>query len=273
MRLGMVLPLELGSESPIRGNSVSTGARALEAAGFASAWFFDSIGRGRMGIEPLIGAVAAAMVTTDLEVGTGVVQVPLRNPIELAQRVLAAQLLCSGRLILGVGAGSTRGDFEAVGHDFDSRMETLDNSLGVMRKLWRGETVGRANLTPLPEALGGPPVVIGSWGGSKWIQRAATEFDGWIASGAFKGLNDLEKGIRLYKESEGKRAIITNVSINLSANEPLDHAGDMFHLNCPPSEARSRLKLLHELGFDDVVLVHKGVSAMPDLDRIRDLAQ
>jgi alkanesulfonate monooxygenase SsuD/methylene tetrahydromethanopterin reductase-like flavin-dependent oxidoreductase (luciferase family) len=58
----------------------------------------------------------AATATRRIEVGTCVLQVPLRRPVELAHRVLTAHLVCQGRLSLGVGAGST-GDFEAIGVD------------------------------------------------------------------------------------------------------------------------------------------------------------
>src|SRR4030095_8957564 len=108
--------------------------------------------------------------TRRVELGTGVLQVPLRNPVELAQRVLTAHLVSGGRLRLGVGAGSTAADFEALGLDYASRFRRLDGSLAIMRRvlvrrrLGAGERVGRASLEPVwPAALGGPPVLIGSW--------------------------------------------------------------------------------------------------------------
>ena len=58
MKLGLALPIADGTDPA--GNVVAHGARDLEEHGFDSAWFFDSIGRGQMSIEPLTGAAVAA---------------------------------------------------------------------------------------------------------------------------------------------------------------------------------------------------------------------
>ncbi len=129
MRLGVVL----GSSEDL-----ARTARGIEAAGFASAWVFDSVGRGRLLPDPLTALAVAAATTTRIELGTGVLQVPLRNPVTLARQVLTTQLVSGGRLRLGVGTGSTAADFAAVGVDFASRFRRLDESLAIMRKLWAG---------------------------------------------------------------------------------------------------------------------------------------
>src|SRR5713226_8265416 len=98
-------------------------------------------------------------------------------------------------------------------------MQALDESLVVMRRLWRGEQVGAANLAPWPDAQGGPPVLIGSWSGKQWIPRAAKEFDGWIASAAKTSYTALADGIRRYREAGGKRAIVTNIAADLGLRE------------------------------------------------------
>lgn len=257
MRLGISVPRACPDGSPLTGETLVGGARRIEAAGFDSAWFFDSIGRGFILPDPLIGVSVAAAVTRRIEIGTGVLQVPLRNPVELAHRVLTAHLICQGRLLLGVGAGSTQADFDALGLDFTRRMQTLEDALVVMRRLWRGEKVGAAALMPWPAALGGPALLIGSWKGERWIPRAAREFDGWIASGAMTSLRTLTEGIGRYRAAGGKRAIVTNVAVDLAApTEPLDD-GAPFHLRCAPDAAARRLQQLRDLGFDDAVLVLK----------------
>ena len=181
----------------------------------------------------------------------------MRNPVELAQRVLTTHLLSGGRLLLGVGAGSTPTDFAALGLDFAGRFGRLDASLALMRRLWAGEQVDGATLAPVwPEALGGPPVLIGSWAGSKWIERAAREFDGWIGSGARSSWRALRDGIARFRDLGGKRAVVTNVQVNLdSPTASPDGPDDPCDLACPPKVARDRLERLCALGFDDVVLV------------------
>src|SRR5271169_4914715 len=96
-------------------------ARRIEAAGFPGIWVGDSLGRGRPTLDPLIEPSVFAAVTERVELGITVLQLPLRNPIELAHRVQSVQALSGNRLRLGVGSGSTRADFELLGYDYDHR--------------------------------------------------------------------------------------------------------------------------------------------------------
>src|ERR1043166_10255617 len=109
-RLGIALPSGDRTTGSIAAATIADAARAIEAAGFTSAWAFDSIGRGWLHADPLIALGVAASVTRSLEFGTGVLQVPLRNPVELAQRALTLHLVTGGRFLFGVGAGSTAAD-------------------------------------------------------------------------------------------------------------------------------------------------------------------
>ncbi|NKC16593.1 MAG: LLM class flavin-dependent oxidoreductase [Gammaproteobacteria bacterium] len=245
-------------------------ASLAESIGFDSLWFFDALGRGMMLPDPLIALTVAALVTEHIEVGTCILQVPLRRPAELAQRVLTAQAATDGRFAFGVGAGSTRTDFTLTGVDFASRMQAMDESIQTMRKLWRGEQINGVSLHPPANVRGGPPLLIGSWSGAQWIPRAAREFDGWIASGARSSVSALHSGIEVFRREGGKRAIVTNIPCHLNAaSEPLTDDGP-FHVRCGESEGRERMARLAELGYDDAVFM------VPDRDpkhlqRLRDL--
>ncbi|HXD98304.1 MAG TPA: LLM class flavin-dependent oxidoreductase [Candidatus Acidoferrum sp.] len=269
-RFGISLPG--GGGVPLAPSGIADAARQIEAAGFESAWVFDAIGRGWLLPDPLTALAIAGTVTQKIELGTGILQVPLRNPVELAQRALTTHLVSGGRLRLGVGSGSTAGDFAALGLDFASRFRVLDESLATMRRLWAGEKVGAASLAPVwPAAAGGPPILIGSWAGSKWIVRAAKEFDGWVGSGARSTWALLRQGIARFRELGGKRAVVTNVGVDLDQKTP-SPAGpdDPFDLKCPREVARERLHHLCGLGFDDVVLVVRRHDAAY-LKELRDL--
>ena len=275
MRLGLALPTEEVVDQPaadgkriLRPETLAEGARRIEAAGFDSAWVFDSLGRGFLLPDPLIALSVAATVTQKIELGTGVLQIPLRNTVDFAHRILTAHLICGGRLRLGVGAGSTPADFAALGMDFASRFRRLDESLTTMKKLWSGERVGDAELGTWPAAAGGPPIFIGSWAGSRWIERAAREFDGWVGSGARSSWKKVTDGIARFKSLGGKRAILTNVVVRLdSATASPEGPDDPFDLACPPEVARQRLARIRDLGYDDVVLV----SRRQDADHLKQL--
>jgi alkanesulfonate monooxygenase SsuD/methylene tetrahydromethanopterin reductase-like flavin-dependent oxidoreductase (luciferase family) len=258
MRLGIALPTSEFDGAPLRAQSLADASRRIEEAGFASAWVFDSIGRGFLLPDPLQTLAIAATVTQTIELGTGVFQVPLRHPVELAHRVLTTHLVSGGRLRFGVGAGSTAADFAAIGVDFASRFRRLDESLRIMRALWKGERVADAHVGTWPATHGGPPVFIGSWAGSRWIERAAREFNGWIGSGARSNWRAVTEGIARFRSLGGKRAILTNVHVDLTATTPsAEGPDDPFNLNAPPDVARARLRHVKQLGYDDVVLVSR----------------
>lgn len=206
--------------------------------------------------EPLIALSAAASVTRRVEVGTCILQLPLRRPVELAHRVLTAQLVCGNRLTLGVGAGSTRDDYDAVGVDYEDRFHAFAEALATMRALWTGKIVDQADLTPWPATRGGPPVLIGSWAGSTWIQRAATEYEGWIASAAKTTWRTLEESMARFRAAGGRRAVVTNLLIDLSGPDTdAENPDDPVSLVCSPPIARDRIARLRDIGFDDIILL------------------
>jgi alkanesulfonate monooxygenase SsuD/methylene tetrahydromethanopterin reductase-like flavin-dependent oxidoreductase (luciferase family) len=245
-------------------------ARRIEASGFPGIWVGDSMGRGRPTLDPLTALAALAAVTEHVELGIGVLQVSLRHPIELAHRVQSVQALSGGRLRLGVGSGSTRADFELLGGDYDHRFRTLRNSLETMHRVWRGEAVNGGALSIWPGCEGGPPILMGAWRSPRWITHAAKECQGWTPSGRYSSWEDLEAGMRIYREAGGTNAVLANVAVDL-ANRPGSTdlaAATNVALVCPPDEARRRLKRMEQLGFDEVLLVsHYG--ALEELEEVR----
>jgi alkanesulfonate monooxygenase SsuD/methylene tetrahydromethanopterin reductase-like flavin-dependent oxidoreductase (luciferase family) len=229
-------------------------ARLIERVGFDGIWLGDSIGRTvRPRPDPLMFLAIAAAATERVEIGTAILQVPLRHAVELAQRLLTLHGLSGGRFAAGLGSGSTKADFDAVGVDYDGRFHTLAENLEIIRGLFRGEQVGSANLQPWPNTIGGPPILIGSWHSGQWVRRAAQEYDGWIASG-LTSFNAIAEGIQRYRDAGGKRAVLGTVSVDLRAPTTALADDAPFHLRCGLREARARLQRIVELGYDDVLL-------------------
>ena len=247
-------------------------ARRIEASGFPGIWVGDSLGRGRPTLDPLVELATLAAVTRNVELGIGVLQLPLRHPIELAHRVQSVQALSGGRLQLGVGSGSTQADFDLLGYDYTKRFRTLMDSLEIMRKAWRGEAVnGGGTLSTWPGCEGGPPILLGAWRSPRWITYAAKQCAGWTPSGRFSSWDDLEHGMRIYREAGGTNAVLANVAVDFD-NRPesaaIAAASDVG-LTCPVDEARRRLKRMEQMGFDEVFLVSH-TSALEDIERARD---
>jgi alkanesulfonate monooxygenase SsuD/methylene tetrahydromethanopterin reductase-like flavin-dependent oxidoreductase (luciferase family) len=253
-------------------NRMTDYARRIEAAGFPGIWVGDSLGRGRPTMDPLIELSVFAAVTERVELGISVLQLPLRHPIELAHRVQSVQALSGNRLRLGVGSGSTRADFELLGYDYDHRFGAMKRSLETMRRAWRGEPTNEGGtLSVWPECEGGPPILMGAWRSPRWITFAAQECQGWTPSGRYSSWDDLEAGMRIYREAGGTNAVLANVAVDL-ANRPgaaTVAEGAYVSLICSPDEARLRLKRIEQMGFQEVLLVsHAGV--LDDLERVRD---
>jgi alkanesulfonate monooxygenase SsuD/methylene tetrahydromethanopterin reductase-like flavin-dependent oxidoreductase (luciferase family) len=238
----------------VTGGELLAGAQHIERLGFAGIWMADVIGRGYFALDPLVGLAAVAAATRHVELGTCIVQVPLSNPVNLARRVLTAALAAQGRFVLGVGAGSTRADFEVAGRNYERRFKAFGECLSTMKCMWAGDRVGAGGLDPWPEMVGGPPVLIGSWGG-RWLERAATEFDGWIGSGAHCTWEEVESGAKRFRAAGGKRAVLASVLADLDQRAPAG-PDDQVHLRCPPAEALGRLRRLAEYGIDEVVLIN-----------------
>ena len=271
MRLSVVTFLRPGTEPRDRplGRIVDY-ARRIEKRGFPGIWVTDSLGRGRPTLDPLVALGVLSAATERIELGTAVLQVSLRNPIELAHRVQSVQAVSGGRLRLGVGSGSTQADFDLLGANYDQRFRTLMNSLDIMRRAWRGEPVNGGTLSIWPGCEGGPPILMGAWRSPRWITYAARDCQGWTPSGRYSSWDDLEAGMRIYRDAGGRNAVLANVAVDLaSRSQSADlAAATNVALVCPPAEARRRFKRMEQLGFDEVLLVsHYGV--LDELEEVR----
>ena len=116
----------------------------------------------------------------------------LRGPAATAKILAAIDLLSGGRLLVGLGPGSSARDYELVGVRFEERWKRLDEAVQTLRAFWRADgvafegafysTAGFA-LAPTPAQRPGPPIWIGSWGSPAGLRRVAHLADGWLASG------------------------------------------------------------------------------------------
>lgn len=150
-------------------------------------------------------AVAALASHTDLTLATTIVLSVVRGPVTLAKTLGAIDLLSGGRLVVGVGPGSSERDYDVVGIPFKERWKRFDESISVLRALWdpdgtfTGEFYSTENTTlePLSAQLNGPPIWIGSWGSKAGLRRVARLGDGWLASGYNTTPEGFEDGLAL----------------------------------------------------------------------------
>jgi probable F420-dependent oxidoreductase len=137
--------------------------------------------------EPLTLCAFFAGVTRRIGLQTGVLVLPLRETVVVAKQAAEVDLLSSGRLRLGVGAGWMEFEFETLGQDFHERGARLDEQMTLLRMLWTNAAVrfkGRlhridgAGLNPLPVQR---PIPLWVGGGVRAsLRRAARLGDGWM---------------------------------------------------------------------------------------------
>lgn len=176
-------------------HGVTTVARAAEAAGFDAMGFTDHPAPtqrwldagGHDSLDPFVAMGFAAAHTHTLRFIPNVAVLPYRNPFVVAKAGATLDLLSAGRFTLAVGVGYLKGEFAALGVDFDERAELAEESLEVIRAIWTGDDVSfegsnfRARgitAHPRPVSEPHPPIWIGGNTG-KARQRVAAHGDGW----------------------------------------------------------------------------------------------
>jgi probable F420-dependent oxidoreductase len=142
--------------------------------------------------DPIDTLAYVAATTTTLGLATGLLVLPLHDPLQLAKRAATVDRLSGGRLRLGIGLGWLREEVEAGGVNFAHRGQRADEAIDALRALWTADARGGAHFQgrhfsfagvqsfPRPVHPGGVPIDVG--GTSKVaIRRAAQRGDGWLA--------------------------------------------------------------------------------------------
>ncbi|GAB2982977.1 LLM class F420-dependent oxidoreductase [Amycolatopsis acidiphila] len=199
MRFNLMFPMRAVKHYEAwRGDGdLGTVARIAEEAGFDGFSMSDhpfpeqnwlSTG-GHHAFDPFVSLGFVAASTRRIKLLTYVLVGGYRNPYLSAKAIASLDVLSRGRMIVGMGAGYLRPEFEVLGADFEARGKTLEASIPAMRAAWAGlDHPGPAfpaeghTMLPAPVQPAGPPIWIG--GNSVAARRrAVTLADGWIPMG------------------------------------------------------------------------------------------
>lgn len=241
-------------------------ARHAEDVGFESVWTGEHVvlpTGANLPFEPrlpfLDTTVALTLVaahTTTLKVGSGIIVLPLRNPIVLAKELASIDVISGGRLIVGVAAGYVRQEFAACGVPLGERQARTDEYLRAMRALWSeeqpefaGRFVSFAGIEayPRPVQRPAPHVVVGGEGPLA-LTRAATMANGWYGfSLDLAETRELVGRLRRIEREGGRPVELGPVEVTITPSGPLD---------------RRRVDEYEALGVDRLVLLPQ-----PDADR------
>ncbi len=235
MQLGAILGVMSDPANPA---AIAEQARSFAGEGYGGLWTVQAVGRGQMMPDPLLTLAVAATATDDVALGTAILQVPLYHPVDLAHRVFSLKQLAGKRLIFGVGPGSTDRDFDAYDRDYAGRFRSFSVAMEQLRTIFDTGRLGNVDLTPWPALLGTPRLFLGSWG--KGVERAAQEFDGWIASAMHRSVAEIEAAARRFRIAGGKHAVVSTIIV--------DRQTDL-------GELRDKLKRFEAAGLDQAVVM------------------
>jgi alkanesulfonate monooxygenase SsuD/methylene tetrahydromethanopterin reductase-like flavin-dependent oxidoreductase (luciferase family) len=129
--------------------------------------------------ELLVTNAAAAALTERVRVFVNLVVLPIHPIPVIAKQLATMDVLCGGRLTVGVGIGGREHDYQAAGSSMERRHQRLDDGVAELRRLWAGEAPfeGAAPVGPPCVQEGGPSLLAGAMG-PKALARAARWADG-----------------------------------------------------------------------------------------------
>ena len=218
-------------------------AEAAEAAGFESLWTGEHVvlpdpqappspaPPDMPMADPSVWLGLLAGRTQRIRLGTGIIILPQRNPVELAKELASVDVASGGRLLFGLGAGYLEPEFRALGAPFEARGARTDEYIEVIRTLWtaekpdfQGATVRFSGVDahPRPAQSPHPPILVGGHS-SAAFRRAVRRGNGWY--GFFV---DLERGKSYLDElasieaTQGRDPALGTLEISIT---PLPGAG------------------------------------------------
>ncbi len=195
-------------------------AGAAEAAGLESLWTGEHVvlpdpqkppspaSPDTPFLDPSVALAFLAAMTSRIRLGTGIVILPQRNPVELAKELASLDQLSRGRLIFGLGAGYLEPEFRALGANFEERGAVTDEAIGVLRALWtekkpafegRHFRFSGVDAHPRPLQKPHPPIVVGGMSRAA-ARRAVAHGDGWY--GFFTSPELTERSLGWIREHE-----------------------------------------------------------------------
>jgi probable F420-dependent oxidoreductase len=257
-------------------DGVAEVARTAEALGYESIWVGEHpvlvdpqvppspLPPDAEMLDPVPVLAYAAASTSRILLGTGIVILPLRNPLILAKQLASVDVLSRGRLLVGIGVGYVPGEYDAIGVPFHTRGKRADEWIDALRTVWRDDqpelrgdfiSFGGIQSRPRPRRPGGPPI-LASGMSTAARRRAVARADGWY--GFFQDLSATEAAIaelrRLHDEVD-RPAELGKLEISVTpVPGPID---------------ADTVRRYEDLGVDRLVLVYDwdGMAGGPDAER------
>lgn len=217
-----------------------------------------------------------ASITQKVQLGTSILLIPLREPFALAKQIATLDSLSNGRVMMGVGIGWNKKEFNLIGYDFKNRTKTLAENLQIMRKMWSGQFIDQGYLCePMPYSENGPPILIGGQSDGA-IQRVASIGDGWHPVGI--SAKEYETGMQKITSIE-KRDYIWSLRINFAANKEVEShytgtdGGPRLRLVGSTDKIISKIQDYEKIGLEHLVCDIRADSKKEYFEQLKAVSQ
>jgi probable F420-dependent oxidoreductase len=204
-------------------------------------------------LDPFVALTAAAAVTDNLVLGTGVALLVQRDVIHTAKQVASLDLVSGGRVIFGVGTGWSREEMRNHGTDPHTRGKLLNEQLAAIKEIWskdkaefHGEHIGFDPIFswPKPVQRPHPPIYIGG-DGEAALARVAAHGDGWMPHSVGHPARVPSQLNRLAEVAGDKPVMVASVSARSELIAAYAEAGaDRVALSLPTQPETETLRML-----------------------------
>ena len=191
LQLAAHLPLIQFDRSPITADRIMETVETAAGLDFWGISANDHVIFSRPWIDGPSALAMSIPHSGELRVCTTISLPTIRGPMPLAKTLTSLNALAEGRLVAGIGPGSSSRDYAAVGIPFEERWARFDESARILRQILSGgepedgehyaTSAVAAEMQPRPDRP--VPIWIGSWGSKAGLRRVARLADGWLASG------------------------------------------------------------------------------------------
>ena len=277
--------------------NIAFAARYAESEGFDSLWVIDRIlwpaqpqtpyppspdGSWpeiyQTVIDPISTLTYVAGLTQKIKLATGIVDMLYQNPLLLANRFAALDNLSKGRLLLGLGIGHSKDEYDAAGVPFENRGERADEFLQVLNKIWYSDTVEhKGKYYTIPKSVIGPkpfqekiPMYLAGFSPKALSRIISSNANGWVGIPQL-GYDEFKQGqeqLRKVAKEHGRNpnSIEFPVLVFPEVTET-KLGGDRLPMNGNIKQIAQDILELENLGVDHVNLVFDFGSYATDLNK------
>lgn len=256
-------------------------AKKADEIGLHSFWVNDRVVYDNL--DPLTVVAAAAAVSQKINIGTSILLAVLRQPVLLAKTLASIDFISGGRLVVGMGLGGRKDDFEAAEVAFEKRGPRLSESISLLKRLWSGEQITHSGtfyqvtnsaIGPKPVQSPHPPIWLGGTADGA-LRRVARLGDGYICgTSGLQRFPEIWEKICGYAVETGRepsriaRAGLNFLAVDEDRNRAIGACEDYFeqyyghvHMDVgsnmvvgPPASCAERIREILGKGVDTLIL-------------------